>query len=292
MLMLRIMTWISLRLGRRAARIVLHGIAFYFLLFAPASRLASRTYLQRVLRRPVRWTDLYRHFFAFASVIHDRVYLLNQRFDLFDISVHGEQVLQDALADGQGVLLIGAHMGSFEVIRSLGRHHARLKVAMAMYEDNARKVQEIFAAINPQAQQDVIGLGRIDSMLRIKEVLEQGTLVGMLADRALSDDGTQPVTVLGNPAPLPVGPFRMAAILRRPVIFMVGLYLGGNRYAIHFEPLGDFTTMAPGQRQAQIKAIMARYADMLDTYCRRAPYNWFNFFNFWRQADAGSKDQP
>jgi predicted LPLAT superfamily acyltransferase len=292
MLMLRMMTWISLRLGRFAGRVVLYGIAAYFLLFAPASRNSSRQYLQRVLQRSVRWTDIYKHFFWFASTIHDRVYLLNQRFDLYDIEVHGEQLIQEVLANGQGALLIGAHMGSFEVIRALGRHHAGLNVAMVMYQENARKITQMLAAINPSAQQDVISLGQLDSMLKIKEVLEQGTLVGMLADRTLGQDGTAPVALLGSQAQLPVGPFRMAAILRRPVIFMVGLYLGGNRYAIHFEKLGDFSATGAGQRQAQIHATMTRYAQLLEKYCVHAPYNWFNFFNFWQaRVVAESKDE-
>lgn len=289
MLMLRIMTWISLNLGRPAGRVVLHLIAAYFLLFAPASRNSSRQYLQRALQRPVCWTDLYRHFFSFASTIHDRVYLLNQRFDLYDIEVHGEQVIQDALADGAGVLLLGAHMGSFEVLRALGRQRPGLKVAMAMYEENARKINQMLAAINPAAQQDVIGLGQLDSMMKIKETVEQGTVVGILADRALHEGGMQTVMFLGEEARLPLGPFRMAAILRRPVVFMVGLYLGGNRYAIHFEPLGDFSAVAAGERQAEIQATMTSYAKLLEKYCVRAPYNWFNFFNFWQSVPAADK---
>ena len=74
MAMLRIMTWISLRLGRPAARAVLHLIAVYFVLLSPDSRSASRDYLARVLGRPVRLSDLYRHIFTFAATIHDRVY--------------------------------------------------------------------------------------------------------------------------------------------------------------------------------------------------------------------------
>lgn len=292
MLMLRIMTWISLRLGRPAGRVVLHLIATYFLLFAPASRAGSRAYLGRILPRPARWWDIYRHFFCFAATIHDRVYLLNQRFDLFDIQVHGEPLMQELLADGEGLFLIGAHMGSFESIRALGRHHAGMKVAMAMYEENARKINRMLAAINPAAQQDVIGLGRIDSMLQIKEQLEQGTLVGMLADRTLGDDSVLAVPLLGDAAHLPVGPFRMAAILRRPVVFMTGLYLGGNRYEIHFEQLADFSRSAAGQRQAEIQAAMARYAQLLEHYCRRAPYNWFNFFDFWRTASGAGNALP
>ena len=119
-LMLRAMSWISLRLGRRTARAVLHLVAVYFLLFSPASRLASSDYLQRALGRPPHWHDLYRHFFTFAATIHDRIYLVNRRFDLFDVEVHGEDTLRRLLADGRGLFLIGAHLGSFEVIRTLG----------------------------------------------------------------------------------------------------------------------------------------------------------------------------
>ncbi len=289
MLMLRAMAWISLRLGRPAGRVVLHLIAGYFLLFAPASRAASRDYLGRILPRPVRWTDIYRHFFCFASTIHDRIYLLNQRFDLFQIEVEGEQLLRQALADGQGLFLVGAHMGSFEVIRALGCRHAGLQVAMVMYEENARKINRMLAAINPAAQQDVIALGKVDSMLKVNACLEQGKVIGMLADRTLDDDAVQPVTLLGSSANLPLGPLRMAAILRRPVFFMAGLYLGGNRYQIHFEQLADFSGTPRGQRQLEMQRALARYAQLLEKCCQRAPYNWFNFFNFWQSAAAKSK---
>lgn len=282
MLMLRVMAWISLRLGRRAARGVLHLIAAYFLLFAPASRRASANYLRRALGRPARWRDLYRHFFTFAATIHDRVYLVNRRFDLFDFEVHGENTLRGLLADRSGLFLMGAHLGSFEVIRALGRKYTDLRVTMVMHQDNAQKINTMLAAINPDAVQDIIALGHIDSMLMVRERLDDGCAVGMLADRTPANDTLYPVQILGANAHLPVGPFRMAALLRRPVIFMTGLYLGGNRYAIHFDTLADFSAVARGQRDAAVHAAITRYAALLDQYCREAPYNWFNFFDFWQ----------
>jgi predicted LPLAT superfamily acyltransferase len=288
MLMLRMMSWISLRLGRTVGRVVLRLIAGYFVMFAPASRAASRDYLDRVLQRRVRWLDIYRHFFCFASTIHDRIYLLNQRFDLFEIEVYGEQLVQDSLAERPGLFLIGAHMGSFEAIRALGRKRPGLKVAMAMYEENARKINEMLAAINPAASQDVIAMGNLDSMMKINEHLNRGTVVGMLGDRTLGDVGC-PATLLGGLASLPLGPFRMAAILRRPTFFMVGLYLGKNRYEIHFEKIADFSHIAPGQRQAEIQHAMKRYAELLEKYCVHAPYNWFNFFKFWQAGPTSTK---
>jgi len=286
MLMLRVMAWISLRLGRRAGRTVLHLIASYFLLFAPASRRASGNYLGRALGRPPRWRDLYQHFYTFAATIHDRIYLVNRRFDMFDFEVHGEDTLRRLLAGGKGLFLMGAHLGSFEVIRAIGRKHTDLRLAMVMHEDNARKINAMLAAINREAVQDIIGLGYIDSMLKVRERLDEGGVVGVLADRTTGNDTLCPVQILGTTANLPIGPFRMAALLRRPVVFMTGLYLGGNRYAIHFDPLVDFSTVARGQRDAALEAAITRYAALLDQYCREAPYNWFNFFDFWQPAPA------
>ena len=290
MTMLRIMTWISLRLGRPAGRVVLHLITLYFLLFAPASRSASRDYLARVLGRPARLADLYRHLFTFAATIHDRVYLLNNRYDMFDISVEGDTLVHEMLADGRGLFLIGAHMGSFEVMRALGRQHAGLNVAMAMYEGNAQKVNQMLAAINPTAQQDVIGLGHVDSMLKISACLDQGTAVGMLADRRFGGDVMRTLPFLGGEADFPLGPFRMAAVLRRPAVFMTGLYLGGKRYQIHFEALADFSALQAGQRQQAIDEAMARYVGILERHCRKTPYNWFNFFRFWHAPSAAGQD--
>ncbi|WP_374410715.1 acyl-CoA synthetase [Hydrogenophaga sp.] len=280
---LRLMVWISLSFGRGVGRVVLRGIAAYFVLFAPAARRASRDYLHRVLGRWAGWRDGYRHVLSFASTIHDRIYLLNDRFDLFDIMVHGGDELIASAQRQPGALLVGAHLGSFEVLRAMGRGQAGLKVAMMMYEQNARKINATLEAINPKATQDIISLGQMESMLEARDRLDQGYLVGMLADRSLGDDATQEVLFLGEPASFPLGPWRMAAMLRRPVFLMAGLYLGGNRYELHFVPLADFSTVERGAREAAIRDAVQRYADTLAALCRQAPYNWFNFFDFWQK---------
>lgn len=283
---LRVMTWISLRLGRRPSRVILYGIAAYFLAFAPTARRMSRRYLQRALKlrslTEVGWRHLFRHFLSFASVIHDRVYLINDRYELFDIRIHNKALIDEIVADGQGAFLIGAHLGSFEVLRAVGRQQPGLRVAMAMYEENARKINAALTAINPNAQQGIIALGHIDSMIQVHELLAQGTVVGMLGDRSLGNDDTRLVDFLGDPAALPLGPFRMAAIMKCPVLFMTGLYRGGNRYDIHFEFLADFSAVAPRGRTLAVQAAMTRYAVLIEQYCYQAPYNWFNFFDFWR----------
>lgn len=281
---LRLMVWISLRLGRPAGRLFLHAAVAYFLAFSPRGRRASGDYLARVFGRPPRLGERYRHLLAFASAIHDRVYLLNDRFDLFDIEVVGEDVIGAAMAGGRGVLLMGAHLGSFEVMRALGRQRTGRGISMLMYEENARKINATLAAINPAAVQDIIPLGRMESMLVAKEKLDAGHLVGMLADRGLGGDPERKLDFLGVAAPFPLGPFRVAAMLRRPVLFMTGLYLGDNRYRIHFEPLADFSSVERAGRDAAIAEAQRAYVDRLEQHCRAAPYNWFNFFDFWRPA--------
>ena len=281
---LRFMVWLSLTLGRPFGRLVLRGIALYFVLFSPTARRHGRAYLARALGRPPTWMDGYRHVMSFASTVHDRVYLLNDRFDLFDIQFVGDDTVREALQRQPGALLLGAHLGSFEVLRAMAHAHAHAPVAMLMYEENARKINAILNAINPGAHQDVVALGHPDSMLKARDRLDAGCLVGLLADRSLANDSTAECMFLGAPARFPLGPWRMAAMLRRPVFFMAGLYLGGNRYRLHFELIADFSVIERADRAAAIERAMQAYADRLGDFCRQAPYNWFNFFDFWQRT--------
>lgn len=293
--LLRVMTWLSLRLGRPFGRVVLRWIAAYFVLCSPAARRASRDYLRRTLGRPVGLRDVYRHMFTFATTIHDRIYLINGRFDLFDIQLQGQAHVHDVLAQGRGAFLLGAHLGSFEVVRALGRTVPDLRVAVAMYEDNARNINAAIAAINPAAAPEVIALGRVDAMLHVREALDANRLVGMLADRTLLRDAgasVQRMAFLGTPAAFPLGPLHMAAMLKRPVLFMTGLHLGGNRYAVHFDPLADFTHTRREDRAAAVQAALTRYVERVEHYCRTAPDNWFNFFDFWQDAGAATPQHP
>lgn len=285
---LRLMVWVSLKLGRRAARGLLYGVAAYFLVFSPSARRCCAQWLTRVRGEGSKpgWGELFRHFHCFASVVHDRVFLVNDQFGLFDIQLHGHELILELREQGRGLMLMGAHMGSFEVLRSLGRQQPGARVVMAMYMENARQINRVLSAINPAAELDVVALGQFDSMLQLHALFDANAVIGMMGDRVLGDDATRLIPFFGQPAAFPIGPFRMAAILRRPVVFMVGLYGGGRRYDIHFEKLADFSNIPAGGRQAHMEAAMDRYALLLEKYGRLAPYNWFNFFDFWQQVGA------
>jgi predicted LPLAT superfamily acyltransferase len=285
-LLLRAMTFISLYIGRSAGRFILYFVAAYFFAFAPSAGRHSRRYLRRALGREPTALDRFRHILSFASTIHDRVYLVNGQYQRFAITTEGESLVRNLMHEGSGAFLMGAHLGSFEVTRALGQRQEGLRVAMAMYEENAHKVNARLAAINPAARLDVIALGRMEAMLRIREYLDAGAFVGVLGDRTLGEEPGQVVSFLGEKAHMPTGAMRAAAILRRPVIFMAGLYCGGNRYHIVFEPLADFSTVGPGEREVAVREAVVHYAELLQKHCRAAPYNWFNFYDFWGSPSA------
>lgn len=289
LLTLRLMAWIAVHLGRQVARWILHPITLYFFCFAPKPRRQSARYLARLFGRPARWHEVYRHLHSFAAVVLDRVWFVRGRTEVFDVQMHGAELVDAALAEGRGALLLGAHLGSFEALHATGESRPGMRVAMVMYPDNARLIQGVLRALAPQAALEVIGIGRPGSTLAIRDWLDGGGLAGLLGDRFLDDPGGRAglttLPFLGRPAPFDAGPLRLALLLRRRVIFMVALYRGGRRYDVRFATLADFRDPPadPAARQQLVHAALQAYVAHLEALCREAPYNWFNFHDFWRE---------
>ena len=281
-LALQTIAWIALHLGRRFSRWVLWPVVAYFYLSSPKARRASTKFLARIPGHSHGAGAVFHHLYTFAAVTLDRIYFLNGRLDLFDVRVEDDQNHALGTATrGVGMFLMGAHMGSFESVRSIARQHPDLRMVLLMYEDNARNIKQLLSAINPEAQQDIIALGQPSAMLQVRDQLKEGALIGVLADRSIESAGDVPVNFLGQPALFPLGPFRLAAMLKHPVFFMVGIYEGGNRYTIHLESVMDFSTVGPAEREQASRAALVRYVQLIERHCLNAPANWFNFFDFW-----------
>jgi len=279
--LIRLGVWTTRRLGRRAARLLLYPLCLYFFISSPSAARASKAYLGRVLNRAPLLGERLAHFLTFARCLLDRVFLLGEQVDHFEITVHGEDILQNIEAQGGGCLLFGAHFGSFEVARAVGRRRGDRPISLLMYEENAQKIRAALAAINPNLATEVIGLGRMDSLIAVAERLRRGHFIGLLADRNIDGKDMVRYPFLGVPATFPQGPFRIAMLLHCPAVMMVGIYRGGRRYELHFETLAEAPSTRPPDTQAWLDDIMRRYVARLEHYCREAPFNWFNFYDFW-----------
>lgn len=278
---LRLMVWIAQVLGRAPARGLLYPICIYFLIVFGSARQAIRRFRERTLSCPAGWFELFHHYHAFASTILDRVYFLTSRFDLFEVEVHGLEALDRELEKGRGCILMGAHLGSFEVVRALGRSRGKLEVRVIMDEQNAHLIRDITRELNPAVAESVIQVGGVKTMLQVKECLDQGGVVGVMGDRVMQDDQSVACQFLGCEARFPTGPMRLASVARAPVVLFFGLYRGRNRYEVHLESFADQVQLSPDQREADLKQWVQRYADRLEARCRQAPDNWFNFYEFW-----------
>ena len=174
-------------------------------------------------------------------------------------------------------------------------HERGLRVAMVMYQDNARLINATLAAIAPEraAAHDRARPRRLDA--RAARWLDDGGLVGLLADRTLPATAARAAPSRcrssARPARFSDGPFRLAAMLRRRVVFMAGLYLGGNRYELRFDAAGRLQRPhGPDDARRARRSDRAPRCSATSPRSRRCaarrPYNWFNFYDFWADDDA------
>jgi len=270
--------------GRRLARVLLYPITLYFLARRGPERRASREWLGRVLGRPASLLDVARHIHCFASTILDRVFLLgDRRPGRFAIDVQGLDALHAAIDHGRGVLLFGSHLGSFEVLRVLKRARPDVPLRVVLDRGHNPAMTELLEALDPEIAATVIDAGQpgLDIMLAVGDAVAQGAMVALLVDRVTPGAPAVVAPFLGRPAPWPLAPWQLAAALQAPVVLAFGLYRGGNRYELLFEPFSDGLRLPRAERARALPALIARYAARLEHHARRAPRNWFNFYPFW-----------
>lgn len=275
--------------GRAVGRAFLYPITLYFLLRRGPERRASRAWLSRASGRPASLVGVARHIHAFASTILDRIFLLSGELHRFDIAIEGLPALDAQLAKGRGVLLFGSHLGSFEVLRVLAGTRPEMGLRVVLDKGHNPAITQLLDALNPRVAATVIDAGRpgTDILLAIEEALAQGQVVALLVDRPQPGEPSEPVPFLGSPAPFPLAPWQVAAVLGAPVVLAFGLYRGGNRYDLRFEPFSDGETVPRPGRRAHVASLIGRYAARLEDLARQFPYNWFNFYDYWEGTGTG-----
>ena len=278
---LLLIRWIALRIGRPAGRLLLYPISLYYLTTAPAARRASQNYLSRVLGRRPNYVECFKHFHCFAATILDRVYFLTGSHDRFDIRMHHDDIVVAQVREARGCILLGAHLGSFDALRALGLGRGKLPLKVLMNKTHNAAITHLLDELNPTFADSIIPIGGPETLLKVREYLEQGYLIGALGDRVVSNEKTTSCKFLGKTARFPAGPMLLACALQVPVILVFGLYRGANRYDVHFEWLSEHGTVDPKRRAQEVQRLTQRYVQRLEHYAKMAPYNWFNFYDYW-----------
>jgi predicted LPLAT superfamily acyltransferase len=286
-LVVRLAMW----LGRRPAHVLLRMVALYYLLVHPALRRRSRDFLVTA-GVAAGWGAVYRHVSCFAECTLDRLLFLRGRTAGLDIQHHGHQHLTRLAQSQRGAILLGAHLGSFESLRSLG-HAYDLPLHIVADVRNAARFQKALARFVPAEKLRFIDAGGSPAELAIevRTAVSRGGLVAILADR-VSGPRTVAAQFFGRPAHFPAGPFLVAAVLQCPVFLAFGLYFAPRRYELHCEPFADVIRLPRAARDAALSSIVASYAARLEHYCRLAPDNWFNFFDFFTPPPEPAQPRP
>ena len=277
-MLMHLVVWLARSAGRAACRWLLYPIVFYFLLTDSVARQSSAEFLQAVHSRKARWTDVFAHLYSFASTLLDRVFMAAGDLDKLEVTIEGLALVDLTLTKGRGCILLGSHLGSFDLLLLAGKKMGGRQINVMMRVDPRSRLRRI-AGID-DASYNLIPLGRPDSYLRAHEALSRGCVVAILADRT---DGSSslPVRFMNRMTTMPIAPHILAARSQAPILMFFGLYECGNRYRVKFVECG--TAAAPTSRGAQLQPEINVYADLLEQHARRHPLNWFNFYPYWTE---------
>jgi predicted LPLAT superfamily acyltransferase len=291
---IRMLVLLARTFGRRIAGWCLYLVALYYALIRGTARRSSRDYLQRV-GESATFANIVRHLHTFAQVSLDRLFFLTGRWESFRFEQRNHDLLVKAARSGRGVLLLGAHLGSFEVMRCRAKE-VGLPINVVVDFSNAERINAVLRSLAPDVETRLISLAddSLAAMLAVRAAIDRGELVAILGDRppstgpahspkAKPDSRVVISQFLGADAAFPAGPWLLAHTLRCPVYFVAGVYTRPNHYALHFEFLADEVRLDRHERAAALTRYSQTYASMLETYARSAPMNWFNFFDFWSQ---------
>lgn len=296
---MRLTVWFYRLCGRRLATLFILPVVTYFFLTDRRGRRASQRYLTRLYawahgrvalgHQPSVW-DSFRHYWEFAVTILDRVGFWSDRADDFEIRFHGREHFQSLIESKRGAILLGAHLGSFDALRVLADRWA-IAVNVLMSTRHAPRINRILRELSPRATVRVIEVDPTSSrsVFELKACLERGEFVAILGDRVGPGARTRSIEVdfLGGRAAFPAGPFVLASRLDCPVLLMIGVRIGPAAYEVFAEPFAERIVLPRAERNARLHELAAAYAKRLEAYCLKAPYQWFNFYDFWGE-EAGA----
>ena len=281
---LRLATLWATLVGRTLSRPMVHLIALYYALFDANAKRVSRDWFARLTGEKPSFGQVYKHVLTFAQVTLDRLYFTSGRLAPFEFTRTGNQLLTRQAESGQGAILLGAHVGSFEAMRASGSTE-KMPISIVGTWENAKMINALLSSLDPEMPPQVVDStgDPVSLALTLRDRIAKGHLLAMMADRVGLHEKTVEVDFFGEPASFAAGPFLLAAVLKCPVFIVFGLYSEPNRYDLYCEPFCEKVVLPRGDREAGLQKVVEEYAERLESYARKAPDNWFNFFDFWEK---------
>jgi predicted LPLAT superfamily acyltransferase len=294
---LRIMVWVYRFFGRTIFGAVLVPVMLYFLIRRPLARRASRDFLQRVWRKypdslphqPNLWTT-FKHFFLFGQSLLDKyVAWVEPPSDIL-MDDKEQELLFSVVDSGQGCLLIGSHFGNLEYSRGIAYRHPDLVINILIYDQHAANFAALLTKSAPESRLNLIQVTDLDLdlALRLKEKVNAGEWLLIAGDRVPLGEGSNvcAANFFGEAADFPIGPYVLANLLRCPVYLMNCFNVDGE-YRLGFELFSEEIRPSRTKRRRTYSNEVQQFATALETQVRKAPLQWFNFFDFWasRRSD-------
>ncbi|MCK8071944.1 glycosyltransferase family 2 protein [Vibrio sp. 1CM23M] len=282
-------------LGRGVFNLILRGVMRYYHLTGKRARNASEQYLfqlkayaeQQNIELPAELTS-YNHLLSFGHTMLDKLAAWKGDFSADNLTIHGQDQFESMVANQQGVLILGSHLGNIELCRALGRRHSNIKINALVFTEHAERFNSVMKAVNPQSDLNLIQVTSMgpDTAILLQQKLEQGEWIVIVGDRTSTSKESRSVWAefLGKEAPFPQGPFMLASVLKAPVFLLFGLRDDSQRkphFNVYFEHFSDKIELPRKTREQSLKQVVQQYADRLQHYTLRAPLQWYNFFNFW-----------
>jgi predicted LPLAT superfamily acyltransferase len=285
-------------IGPRLTAWWLHPIVAYFLLTGRPARDASRRYFEQLGQTSAQqdtprpgWLSAYRHMLAFAQSGFDKLTAWSGHVEPAEVCFHDTGALDALLASGQGALVIGSHLGNLEMARALATRGAKTKVTAIVYTEHARRFNSVLASANRDFSQHLLEVNDFgpETAMMMQERVARGELLVIVGDRTPAHESgrTTSAQFLGAQAPFAQGPYVLAHALACPVYLFFCLKEGSS-YRLYFEPFAERIELPRRERERHISTWAQQYATRLEHYCRKAPYQWFNFFDFWARPSGGA----
>ena len=280
--------------GRKVLQVFLYPVVSYYWLINTKGRKASQQYLQRIssLQTSVPITgslkESYLHFICFANALIDKIAAWSGSLTLDDIEYIGREPVVNHMARGQGVLILGSHLGNLEICRVIAKLRKNVTINVLVHTQHTEKFNIV---LNKYADSGKVNLIQVTSVnagtaMLLQDKIEAGELVIIAADRVpVNGQGrVAEAKFLGQMANFPQGPFILAFLLKCPV-FTLFCIKHDDKQVIYFDPFSDGHPVSRKERGSAIQQAVEKFAERLESYCLKAPFQWFNFYDFWQKEN-------